>query len=147
MGMGRIDFNTPEMSELAINMPVFHFPKRWGVKILPPFLDAIIRFVVHYFGFNVTVNLAYEDAGVGFFADKKDIPPPLSPVFEIFPYFINEKGGSDSFKIGFKEVVNKPSLLISLIQAAFNNQYAYYLTLPVNKRPHEIHAHHEWENE
>jgi hypothetical protein len=67
-------------------IPIFNFPSEWGIKVVPPFGGAVIRFQVFYNYMMVSVyldchdNLGFENQPY-FEADRADLrDDDLSPV-------------------------------------------------------------------
>lgn len=76
----------------AHNVPAFHFDKEWDVKIIPPFMDAIIRFTIDYKGKHISVYLDALNA-LGYFRDENN---EVAPYFEYFD-------GDECYRYGVDE--------------------------------------------
>ena len=72
-------------------MPILHFEKEWGVKIIPPFGGALARFTVDYNGKHVSI---YFDAfaALGYMYEGEN---PI-PYWEIY-------GGEDTERFDFTQ--------------------------------------------
>ena len=76
----------------ARKLPAFHFDKEWTILIVPPFADAIIRFVISNNAKYVSVYFdAYSE--LGWMYDKNEQPIPYFEYYDgedTYRYLINE---------------------------------------------------------
>lgn len=70
-------------AEVTKNIPLLQFDKNWNVKITPPWGGAMVRFVVEYKGYWVSVYLDSLNR-LGFYE---------GPYWEIYPY------GDDTYRV------------------------------------------------
>ena len=73
-------------------IPALHFEKEWGVKIIPPFGGAVIRFYIEYNGKHVSVYFdGYSE--LGYVVDENDEPIPYFEYYdgeECYRYYMDE---------------------------------------------------------
>lgn len=72
--------------------PVLHFPRGWGVKVIPPFAGALMRFIVYKGEANVSVYADYHEA-LGYFGE---------PHWEIYP---GPSGENDRYALADTETL------------------------------------------
>lgn len=78
-------------------VPILHFKPEWGVKIMPPFGGAVVRFVVEYNGRSVSVYADYFGMLGRYGADGKE------PYWEMYPRTYKEYSDVMRFDIGDTE--------------------------------------------
>lgn len=102
----KIDFaakNTTlfEYEKWIKEIPYIKFKKEWEVKVIPPFMGAIVRFKIKYKGFTISVYLDCYDL-LGWYGE---------PYWEIYPYC------EDVFRCNLRDTKS----LLNAIEDSFNN--------------------------
>lgn len=70
-------------AEECASIPHIQFPPEWKVKIIPPFGDAVVRFLVELpSGKDKSVYLDCRSS-LGYFGADVDVP---TPYWEVYPY-------------------------------------------------------------
>jgi len=69
------------------NIPYLSFPPEWQIQIIPPFADAVIRFIVKYPDGNTRSVYLDSRGSLGYFGFDKNNKP--IPYWEVYP--VNEE--------------------------------------------------------